>query len=106
MVAVLLLAVFFSDDEKLELMNAQKARLKREEHKREVQRLLEERRANVEQQKQLEREEREEQKRLEEYKRKIVEEERLRLLREHAERCDLFVCVLVRVCGGVLPMCR
>lgn len=62
------------------------ARLKREEHKREAQRLVEERRKDQERQKQIEMEERMEQKRMEDFKRKIVEQERIRLLQEHAEK--------------------
>ena len=67
-------------------LNAQKARLKREEHKREVTRILEERKKDQERIKQIEMEERLEQKRLEEFKKKIIEEERQKLLKEHAEK--------------------
>lgn len=75
-----------AEKDKLDQMNAQKARLKREEHKREASRLLEERKKEQERMKQLELEEREEQRKLQEFKRKIIEEERIRLLKEHAGR--------------------
>ncbi len=42
-----------ADGDRLEQMNNQKARLKREEHKKEVQRLLEERRKSQQIQKQV-----------------------------------------------------
>jgi len=76
----------FAEDDKLDQMNAQKRRMKREEHKRAVLVLMEERRENKKREKGLERMEDEMRKRDEEEQRKIVEEERQRLLQQNVER--------------------
>lgn len=74
----------FAEDDRLELMNEHKRRMKVEAHKREANRLMDIRRQQYEQARQQEREE-EARLRDEEDKRHIiVEEERQRLLKEHA----------------------
>ena len=56
------------------------------EHRRAVERLIEERRAQFQQQKEQELEERREEERMEAERRAIIEQERQRLLREHATK--------------------
>eukprot|EP01136_Pigoraptor_vietnamica_P026411 Opistho-1_new@81433 len=81
----------FADDERLEQMNAQKRRMREAEHRRAVEQLLEERRVRrrAEEESRL----REEQDRAaqEQRFRQIVEEERQRLLREHANKLAAFL---------------
>jgi hypothetical protein len=76
----------FAAEDKIEQMNAQKRRLKVQEHKRQVEDLLEERkkRAAFEREQAVRREE--DEKRLEDLRRQIIEEERQRLLAEHASK--------------------
>eukprot|EP00026_Physarum_polycephalum_P006218 Phypoly_transcript_06260.p1 GENE.Phypoly_transcript_06260~~Phypoly_transcript_06260.p1 ORF type:complete len:560 (+),score=139.64 Phypoly_transcript_06260:77-1756(+) len=70
--------------DRLDQMNAQKARLRKMEHKREVDRLLEERRRMYEQTRQAQLDEHNLQQQREEARRAIIEEERQKLLQEHA----------------------
>lgn len=74
----------FADDDRIEQMNAQKRRMKQLEHKRQVEQLLEDRRHRLNMEKQRELNERIESDKLENYKKQIIEEERAKLLREHA----------------------
>lgn len=74
----------FAEDDRLEQLSAQRRRLRQQEHKREVERLLEERRSNYAAQRALEVQELEEAGRLDAYRREIIEEERQRMLKEHA----------------------
>ncbi len=71
-------------DDKIDQMNAQRRRMKQLEHKRQVEDLLEDRRQRLNAERQRELNERIESDKLESYKRQIVEEERAKLLREHA----------------------
>lgn len=76
----------FAQDDKIEQMNMQKRRMKQLEHKHQVEKLLEERRRRMNEDKQRELQERVEAERLESHKRNIIEEERIKMLREHATR--------------------
>lgn len=76
----------FAMDDKIEQMNAQKRRMKQLEHRRQVENLLEERRHRLNAERQRELNERIESDKLENYKKQIIEEERAKLLREHATR--------------------
>lgn len=76
----------FAEDDRIEQMNAQKRRMKQQEHKRAVENLLEERRAQYAAEREREAFERAEEMRMEEFRKQIVEEERRRLLKEHATR--------------------
>jgi hypothetical protein len=76
----------FAADDKIEQMNAQRRRMKQLEHKRAVDQLLEDRRMRMNQEKQRELDERIQADELEHYKRNIIEEERVKLLREHATK--------------------
>lgn len=76
----------FAEDDRIEQMNAQKRRLKQAEHKRAVESLLQERRAQYAAEREREAFERAEEIRMEDFRKRIVEEERRRLLREHATR--------------------
>ncbi|KAI5088697.1 meiosis-specific nuclear structural protein 1 isoform X1 [Silurus meridionalis] len=74
----------FAEDDRIEQMNAQKRRLKQQEHKRAVQKLIEERRQKYLADKEREAEERAIEQEREAQRRKIIEEERLKLLKLHA----------------------
>lgn len=74
----------FAADDRIEQMNAQKRRMKQLEHKRQVEQHLEDRRHRLNMEKQRELNERIESDKLENYKRQIIEEERAKLLKEHA----------------------
>eukprot|EP00899_Mesostigma_viride_P003369 jgi/Mesvir1/13032/Mv06025-RA.1 len=74
----------FAEDDRLEQLNAQKRRLKMEEHKREVQRLWDEKKAMYEKQHQRELDEERRIADEERAKEEIIEAERQRLLREYA----------------------
>lgn len=76
----------FAEDDRIEQMNAQKRRMKQLEHKRAVEQLLDDRRAQFAQDRERELEERREEERMEAFRRQIIEEERQKLLREHAMR--------------------
>jgi hypothetical protein len=76
----------FAEDDKIEQMNAQRRRMKKEEHKRAVQNLLEERKMKREVEKGQEKEENQEKEREEEETRKIIEEERMRILQQNIDR--------------------
>merc|ERR1719486_1573423 len=73
----------FAEEDKLEQMSAQRRRMKQLEHKREVERLMEERRAAYEEQRLQEAAEREIEERAEHFRQEIIERERQRLLEEH-----------------------
>jgi len=76
----------FAEDDRLEQMNAQKRRMKQLEHKRAVEALLEDRRKQFEADRQLEIDSRREEERLQQVRRQIIEDERQRLLKEHATK--------------------
>lgn len=79
----------FADDERIEQMNAQKRRMKMMEHKREVDRLLEERRSMYEREKEVELEDQEEEERRAQALRSLIEEERKKILAEAAGKLGL-----------------
>lgn len=79
------LAQKFADDEKLEQMNAQKRRMRELEHKREIERLWQEKLAIYRAQREMELEEKRYQEQQERQKALIVEQEKERLLREHGQ---------------------
>jgi hypothetical protein len=73
----------FAEDERLEQMNAQKRRMREQEHKREIERLWQEKLAIYRAQREMELEERRAKEEDERRKAAIVEMERERLIREH-----------------------
>lgn len=76
----------FAADDRIEQMNAQKRRMKQAEHKRAVESLLDQRRAAMSQEKQRELDEKQSAEKMEAFRRQIIEEERIKLLREHATK--------------------
>lgn len=74
----------FAEDERLEQLNAQKQRMKKLEHKRAVDEILAERRRVQAQEKLEEEQVLAKERELEVYRRQVIEQERQRLLREHA----------------------
>ena len=74
----------YAQEDKLEQMNAQKRRMRQLEHKRAIEKLIEERRAQRDQERKEVINEYALQQELEKYKRDIIEQERQALLREHA----------------------
>jgi|EP01046_Picozoa_sp_COSAG06_P003690 hypothetical protein len=76
----------FAEDDRIEQMNAQKRRMKQADHRREVERLIEARRAEFEAQKAAELIEGQDGGVLGEAKRKIIEEERQKMIAEHAAK--------------------
>ena len=79
----------FADDERIEQMNAQKRRMKMMEHKREVERLLGERRAMYEREKEAELEEQQQEEKRAQALRSLIEEERKKILAEAAGKLGL-----------------
>ena len=76
----------FAEDDRIEQMNAQKRRMKQLEHKRAVEKLIDDRRAQFAANKQQDLEIRHEEEMLEKLRQQIIEEERQRLLKEHASK--------------------
>ncbi|KAM9275372.1 meiosis-specific nuclear structural protein 1 [Morus bassanus] len=76
----------FAEDDRIEQMNAQKRRMKQLEHRRAVEKLIEDRRKQFIADKEHELEERQLEERRQENIRAIVEEERQKLLKEHASK--------------------
>lgn len=76
----------FAEDDRIEQMNAQKRRMKQLEHKRAVEKLLEDRRQQYLAEQEREEEERAMEQEREDQRRKIIEEERQRLLKQHATK--------------------
>uniref|UniRef100_A0A3Q3GRW1 Meiosis-specific nuclear structural protein 1 n=1 Tax=Labrus bergylta TaxID=56723 RepID=A0A3Q3GRW1_9LABR len=76
----------FAEDDRIEQMNAQKRRMKQLEHKREVEKLIEDRRQQIQANMELEAKERAVEQEKEALRRQIVEEERQRLLKRHATK--------------------
>ena len=75
----------YAEDDRLEQMNAQKRRMKELEHKREIERLWQEKLAIYQAQRQAEQEEILRQKQLEEEQKNVIELEKARLLQEHGD---------------------
>ncbi len=73
----------FAEDEKLEQMNAQKRRMREQEHKREIERLWQEKLAVFQAQRELEFRELNAKKEDEARMRQVIEQEKARLLAEH-----------------------
>lgn len=73
----------FADDERLEQMNAQKRRMRELEHKREIERLWQEKLNIYRAQREIELEEKRQKEEVERTKAIIVDQEKERLLREH-----------------------
>ncbi|KAM6301567.1 meiosis-specific nuclear structural protein 1 [Podargus strigoides] len=76
----------FAEDDRIEQINAQKRRMKQLEHRRAVEKLLEDRRKQFIADKERELAERQTEERRQENIRAIVEEERQKLLKEHASK--------------------
>ncbi|XP_076818490.1 meiosis-specific nuclear structural protein 1-like [Clavelina lepadiformis] len=76
----------FAEDDRIEQMNAQKRRMKQLEHKRAVEALLADRRRQFESDKQREIDELRDEEQMQAMRRQIIEEERQRLLKEHATK--------------------
>ncbi|XP_066491525.1 meiosis-specific nuclear structural protein 1 [Tiliqua scincoides] len=74
----------FAEDDRIEQMNAQKRRMKQLEHRKEVAKLIEERRKQFLTDKERELEERQLEERRQGFVNDIIEEERQKLLKEHA----------------------
>ena len=74
----------FAEDDKIEQMNAQKRRMKQLEHKKAVEELLQDRRSQFAADRERELAARKEEEEMEAFRKKIIEEERMRLLKEHA----------------------
>lgn len=81
----------FAEDERIEQMNAQKRRMKIQEHKREVERLVEARRALFQEERDKEANEYSKVTEAEEKRLVIIEEERRRLLTEYASELRDFL---------------
>eukprot|EP00803_Ostreobium_quekettii_P007654 evm.model.scf_612.3 EVM.evm.TU.scf_612.3 scf_612:19279-28385(-) len=80
----------FAEDDRIDQMNAQRRRMKQLEHRREVERLIDEKRAMYEETLRREAEEEMERREAEARREVLVEEERRRLLREAANLKDYF----------------
>lgn len=78
----------FAEDDRIEQLNAQKRRMKLQDHKREVERLIEEKRAMYEALKAQDEADIAALKAEEDRRAAIIESERMRLLREAAELLD------------------
>lgn len=76
----------FAEDDRIEQMNANKRRMKQLEHKRAVEKLIEDRKSQFAADRERELDERREEERMEAFRRQIIEEERQKLLKEHAVR--------------------
>jgi len=79
----------FAEDDRLDQLNEQKRRRKQMEHRKEIERLLELRRAKFEEERAVETEEQEQQETADNVRRKIIEDERARILAAHAKNLDL-----------------
>lgn len=73
----------FAEDERLEQMNAQKRRMREQEHKREIERLWQEKLAVFQAQREMEYQEFNAKKEEEARMRAVIEQEKARLLAEH-----------------------
>jgi len=79
----------FAEDDRLDQMNAQKRRQKQMDHRREIERLLEERRAKYEAERAAELQEQIDTERVEQIRQQIIDEERKRMLAAHAKNLGL-----------------
>eukprot|EP00316_Scyphosphaera_apsteinii_P001161 CAMPEP_0119342570 /NCGR_PEP_ID=MMETSP1333-20130426/104971_1 /TAXON_ID=418940 /ORGANISM="Scyphosphaera apsteinii, Strain RCC1455" /LENGTH=550 /DNA_ID=CAMNT_0007354803 /DNA_START=49 /DNA_END=1702 /DNA_ORIENTATION=+ len=79
----------FAEDDRIDMLNAQKRREKQIEHRREIERLLEDRRARFEEERAKEMQEQIDAARVADIRRQIIEEERKRLLAAAAKNLGL-----------------
>ena len=79
----------FAEDDRLDQMNAQKRRMKQLEHRREIEKLLEARRAKYEEERAAELQEQLDADKVEQIRQQIIEEERKRMLAAHAKNLGL-----------------
>ena len=79
----------FAEDDRLDQMNAQKRRMKQLEHRREIEKLLEARRAKYEEERAAELQEQLDADKVEQLRQQIIEEERKRMLAAHAKNLGL-----------------
>merc|ERR1712203_83443 len=79
------LMVKFAEDDRIEQMSAQRRRMRVQEHRREVDRQVDELQRAREAEVQQEREQHEQAKADEEWRRQVIEDEKKRLLNEYAE---------------------
>lgn len=80
----------FAEDERLEQMNAQKRRMRELQHKRDIEKLWQDKLEVYRQQREAEYEERRQASEMEAFKKQAVEEEKQRLLRQHADILSQF----------------
>lgn len=80
----------FADDERLEQMNAQKRRMREQEHKREIERLWQEKLAIYREQREMELEERRVKEDNERRMSAVVQLEKDRLIKEHGQILQQF----------------
>lgn len=74
----------FAEDDRLEQLSQQKKKLKKIEHKKAIEALIEERRRIIKKEEEDQKMEFARQQELEKYRLDVIEQERQRLLREHA----------------------
>ena len=74
----------FAEDDRLEQLSQQKKKLKKIEHKKAIEALIEERRRIIKKEEEENKIELMRQQELEQYRLDVIEQERQRLLREHA----------------------
>ena len=75
----------FAEDDRIELLNAQKRRMKQQEHKRAVEALLEERRIQAQSERERELLDQKREKEEAKVRAEIIEEERQQLLAKHVK---------------------
>ena len=80
----------FAEDERLEQMNAQKRRMRELQHKRDIEKLWQDKLEVYRQQREAEYEERRQTAEMEAFKKQAIEEEKQRLLRQHADILSQF----------------
>lgn len=80
----------FAEDERLEQMNAQKRRMRELQHKRDIEKLWQDKLEVYRQQREAEYEERRQAAEMEAFKKQAIEEEKQRLLRQHADILSQF----------------
>lgn len=85
----------YAEESRLEQLNDQKRRMKKQEHRHAAEKLIQERRRRIEAERVASLEIYKEQDALSKFRREIIEQERQKLLREHASK---LLGVLPRVC--------
>ena len=79
----------FAEDDRLDQLNEQKRRRKQMEHRKEIERLLELRREKFEEERAAQTQEQLDQDQADDMRRKVIEDERRRILEAHAHNLDL-----------------